>query len=159
MGRGKIKIKRIQNSSNRQVKKKAKEITVSLVIFDSSGKMHEYCSPGTKLGDILDRYHTESGKRLWDAKHENLSNEIDRIKKENDSMQIELRHLKGDDITSLPYKELKAIEEALENGLMSNWEKQVEIVRMRNKNEIMLEEETEEYKLLAYQLSSNVNSV
>ncbi|KAH1122972.1 hypothetical protein J1N35_006132 [Gossypium stocksii] len=65
MGRGKIEIKRIENSSNRQ----------------------------------------------------NLSNEIDRIKKENDNMQIELRHLKGEDITSLPYKELMAIEDALENGL------------------------------------------
>lgn len=27
------------------------------------------------------------------------------------------RHLKGEDITSLPYKELMAIEDALENGL------------------------------------------
>jgi len=62
MGRGKIEIKRIENASNRQVTyskrkngiiKKAKEITVlcdaqvSLVIFASSGRMHEYCSPST----------------------------------------------------------------------------------------------------------------
>ena len=60
MGRGKIEIKRIENSSNRQVTyskrrngiiKKAKEITVlcdakvSLIIINpSSGKMSEYCS-------------------------------------------------------------------------------------------------------------------
>ena len=59
MGKGKIEIKRIENSSNRQVTyskrkngiiKKAKEITVlcdakvSLIIFASSGKMSEYCS-------------------------------------------------------------------------------------------------------------------
>lgn len=63
MGRGKIEIKRIENTSNRQVTyskrkngiiKKAKEITVlcdanvSLVIYGSSGKMYEYCSPKTK---------------------------------------------------------------------------------------------------------------
>ena len=63
MGRGKIEIKRIENSSSRQVTyskrrngimKKAKEITVlcdakvSLIIFASSGKMQEYCSPSTK---------------------------------------------------------------------------------------------------------------
>lgn len=63
MGRGKIEIKRIENSSNRQVTyskrrngimKKAKEISVlcdaqvSVVIFASSGKMHEFCSPSTK---------------------------------------------------------------------------------------------------------------
>lgn len=62
MGRGKIEIKRIENSNNRQVTyskrrngiiKKAKEITVlceakvSLIIFGASGKMHEYCSPST----------------------------------------------------------------------------------------------------------------
>ncbi|KHG18901.1 Floral homeotic PMADS 2 [Gossypium arboreum] len=85
MGRGKIEIKRIENSSNRQVTyskrrngimKKAKEITVlcdakvSLIIFASSGKMHEYCSPSTKLIDILDQYQKTSGKKLWDAKHE-----------------------------------------------------------------------------------------
>ncbi|KAK5840381.1 hypothetical protein PVK06_009280 [Gossypium arboreum] len=142
MGRGKIEIKRIENSSNRQVTyskrrngimKKAKEITVlcdakvSLIIFASSGKMHEYCSPSTKLIDILDQYQKTSGKKLWDAKHENLSNEIDRIKKENDSMQIELRHLKGEDITSLPYKELMALEDALENGLTCVRAKQASI--------------------------------
>ncbi|KAK9167377.1 hypothetical protein Scep_002568 [Stephania cephalantha] len=91
MGRGKIEIKRIENSTNRQVTyskrrngimKKAKEITVlcdaevSLVVFSSTGKMSEYCSPSTT-------------------------------------------HLKGEDITSLHHKELMPIEEALQNGLAS----------------------------------------
>ncbi|XP_059629959.1 agamous-like MADS-box protein MADS9 [Cornus florida] len=103
MGRGKIEIKRIENSNNRQVTyskrrngimNKAKEIAVlcdsrvSLVIFARFGKMHEYCSPSTKLTDVLDQYQKQSGKRLWDAKHENVSNELDRIKKESDRMQI-----------------------------------------------------------------------
>ncbi|KAG5067511.1 hypothetical protein JHK86_011242 [Glycine max] len=85
MGRGKIEIKRIENSSNRQVTyskrkngilKKAKEISVlcdaqvSLIIFGVSGKMHEYISPSTTLIDVLDRYQRASGKTLWDAKHE-----------------------------------------------------------------------------------------
>jgi MADS-box transcription factor len=62
MGRGKIEIKRIENSTNRHVTyskrmngivKKAREISVlcdakvSLVIFSSSGKMKEFCSPST----------------------------------------------------------------------------------------------------------------
>ncbi|KAF5749065.1 PISTILLATA-like MADS-box protein-like [Tripterygium wilfordii] len=149
MGRGKIEIKRIENSSNRQVTyskrrngiiKKAKEITVlcdakvSLVVFASSGKMHEYCSPSTKLVDILESYHKQSGNRLWDAKHENLSNEIDGIKKENDSMQIELRHLKGEDISSLNHKELQVIEDVLEKGQANIRDKQDEIVTMLRKN-------------------------
>ncbi|KAL6963393.1 hypothetical protein U1Q18_045020 [Sarracenia purpurea var. burkii] len=77
MGRGKIEIKRIENLSNRQVTyskrrngimKKAKEITVlcdahvSLLIFASSGKMHEYCSPSTthlKGEDITSLHHKD----------------------------------------------------------------------------------------------------
>ncbi|GAB4844130.1 Agamous-like MADS-box protein mads9, variant 2 [Ancistrocladus abbreviatus] len=165
MGRGKIEIKRIENSSNRQVTyskrrngiiKKAKEITVlcdakvSLVIFASSGKMHEYCSPSTTVVDILDKYHKQSGKRLWDAKHENLSNELDRIKKENDNMQIELRHLKGQDITSLQYKDLMRIEDALENGLTSIRDRQMEIYKMHAKNERMLEEENKQLTYMVH---------
>nr|UDH08096.1 PISTILLATA-like protein [Argania spinosa] len=166
MGRGKIEIKRIENSSNRQVTyskrrngimKKAKEITVlcdaqvSLVIFGSSGKMHEYCSPSTTLTDILDKYHKKSGKRLWDAKHENLSNELDRIKKENDHMQIELRHLKGEEITSLNHKELMTIEEALENGLACVRHKQMEFFTMMQKNDKMLEDENKQLNFELHQ--------
>ncbi|KAH0469459.1 hypothetical protein IEQ34_001017 [Dendrobium chrysotoxum] len=143
MGRGKIEIKRIENSTNRQVTfskrrngimKKAKEISVlcdaqvSLVIFSSLGKMFEYCSPSTTLSKMLEKYQQNSGKKLWDAKHENLSAEIDRIKKENDNMQIELRHLKGEDLNSLNPKELIPIEEALQNGLTGVRDKQVTVL-------------------------------
>nr|AAT99429.1 PI-like MADS-box protein [Alpinia hainanensis] len=164
MGRGKIEIKRIENSTNRQVTfskrrngiiKKAREISilceaqVSVVIFSSSGKMSEYCSPSTTLPKILERYQTNSGEKLWDAKHESLSVEIERVKKENDNMQIELRHLKGEDLNSLYPKELIPIEEALQIGLTSVREKQMEIWKMHKKNEKLLEEEN---KQLTYML-------
>ncbi|KAF8030748.1 hypothetical protein BT93_D0052 [Corymbia citriodora subsp. variegata] len=115
MGRGKIEIRRIENTNNRQVTyskrrngiiKKAKEISVlcdahvAVVIFGCSGKMHEYCSPKASLVDILDQYHAQCGKRLWDAKHE-----------------MQLRHLKGEDVTSLNFKDLMVLEDVLENGL------------------------------------------
>ncbi|KAJ1703822.1 hypothetical protein LUZ63_003601 [Rhynchospora breviuscula] len=132
MGRGKIEIKRIENSSNRQVTfskrkngiiKKAREIsvlcdcTVSIIIFSSSGKHFEFCSPSTTLPALLEKYQNNSGKKLWDAKHESLSAEIERIRKENDNMQIELRHLRGEDINSLQPQELIAIEASLETGV------------------------------------------
>ncbi|VAH67214.1 unnamed protein product [Triticum turgidum subsp. durum] len=141
MGRGKIEIKRIENQSNRQVTfskrkngilKKAKEISVlcdaevGVVVFSSAGKLYDFCSPKTSLSRILEKYQTNSGKILWDEKHKSLSAEIDRIKKENDNMQIELRHLKGEDLNSLQPKELIMIEEALDNGLTSLHEKQME---------------------------------
>ncbi|KAJ4966255.1 hypothetical protein NE237_018104 [Protea cynaroides] len=156
MGRGKIEIKRIENPTNRQVTyskrktgimKKARELTVlceakvSLILYSSSGKMSEYCSPSTTLPEILDKYQKSTGKRLWDAKHEFLSKEIDRIKKENDRMQIELRHLEGEDINTLHHKELQIVEEALENGLTKVRAKEMEFLKMLKKNERMLEEE------------------
>lgn len=60
MARGKIQIKRIENTTNRQVTyskrrnglfKKANELTVlcdakvSIIMFSSTGKLHEYISP------------------------------------------------------------------------------------------------------------------
>uniref|UniRef100_K9LYY1 GLO-like protein 1 n=1 Tax=Iris fulva TaxID=92176 RepID=K9LYY1_9ASPA len=156
MGRGKIEIKRIENSTNRQVTfskrrngiiKKAREISVlceaqvSVVIFSNSGKLSDYCSANTSLPKILERYQLNCGKKLWDAKHENLSAQIDRVKKENDNMQIELRHLKGEDLNSLNPKELIPIEEALQNGLTSVQDKQMDYLRMLKKNERLLEEE------------------
>nr|QLJ83028.1 APETALA3-like protein 3_2a [Cymbidium faberi] len=63
MGRGKIDIKKIVNPTNRQVTyskrrlgimKKAMELTVlcdaqvSLIMFSSSGKLADYCSPSTE---------------------------------------------------------------------------------------------------------------
>nr|UXR27449.1 MADS transcription factor PI2 [Staphisagria picta] len=166
MGRGKIEIKRIENSTNRQVTyskrrngilKKAKEITVlcdaevSLVIFSSTGKMSEFVSPSTTLIKILDRYQRTSGRKLWDAKHEYLNSEIDRIKKENDSMQIELRHLKGEDLTSLNPKELIPIEDALQNGLSKVRAKQMEFWKMMKKNDRMLEEENKRLNFILHQ--------
>ncbi|KAM0946366.1 putative transcription factor MADS-MIKC family [Dioscorea sansibarensis] len=174
MGRGKIEIKRIENSTNRQVTfskrrngiiKKAREISVlcdaqvSVVIFSSSGKMSEYCSPSTSLSKMLEKYQQNSGRRLWDAKHENLSAEIDRVKKENDNMQIELRHLKGEDLNSLNPKELIPIEEALQNGLTNVRDKQMDFLKMLKKNERLLEEENKRlsYILHHQQLAMNGN--
>ncbi|XP_008805866.1 agamous-like MADS-box protein MADS9 isoform X2 [Phoenix dactylifera] len=174
MGRGKIEIKRIENSTNRQVTfskrrngiiKKAREISVlcdaqvSVVIFSSSGKMSECCSPSTTLPRMLEKYQLNSGKKLWDLKHENLNVEIDRIKKENDNMQIELRHLKGEDLNSLNPKELNLIEDALQNGLASVRGKQMEFLRKLKKNERLLEEENKHLTFLLHhqELAMNAN--
>nr|AMO12832.1 PISTILLATA-like MADS-box transcription factor PI-1 [Lithachne humilis] len=164
MGRGKIEIKRIENSTNRQVTfakrragilKKAREIgvlcdaEVGVVIFSSAGKLYDYCSPKTTLPRISEKYQTNSGKILWDEKHKSLSAEIDRVKKENDNMQIELRHLRGEDLNSLQPRELIAIEDALQNGQTNLRDKQMDHWRMHRRNEKLLEEE---HRLLAFRL-------
>ncbi|KAI4375148.1 hypothetical protein MLD38_013052 [Melastoma candidum] len=159
MGRGKIEIRRIENSNNRQVTyskrrngliKKAKEIAVlcdakvSVVILGSSGKMHDFCCPPNSLVNILDQYHTQSGKRLWEARHESLSGEVDRMKKENDNLQIKLRHLKGQDIASLNYRELMILEDGLENGLTCIRNQKDELMKTYRRNQKLLEEENRE---------------
>ncbi|XP_044450477.1 MADS-box transcription factor 4 isoform X2 [Triticum aestivum] len=165
MGRGKIEIKRIENSSNRQVTfakrraglvKKAREIgvlcdaEVGVVIFSSAGKLYDFWTPKTTLPRILEKYQTNSGKILWDEKHKSISAEIDRVKKENDNMQIELRHMKGEDVNSLQPKELIAIEEALTNGQTNLRDKMMDHWKMHRRNEKMLEEE---HKLLALRMT------
>nr|CAB3461434.1 unnamed protein product [Digitaria exilis] len=87
----------------------------------------------SRLSRILEKYQTNSGKILWGEKHKSLSAEIDRVKKENDNMQNELRpvHLKGEDLNSLQPRELIAIEEALQNGQTNLREKQANISFIR----------------------------
>ncbi|XP_065847219.1 floral homeotic protein PMADS 2-like [Euphorbia lathyris] len=156
MGRGKIEIKKIENVTNRQVTyskrkngiiKKAGEISVlcdaqvSLLIFSSSGKIHDYFSPNAPLAQFLEDYQNKTNNKLWDAEHESLKNEIDRIKKENDNMEIELRHLKGLDIGSMHYLELMDIERSLEQGLDGISKQRIELRRIMDENVENLEEE------------------
>ncbi|KAF3785797.1 MADS-box transcription factor 29 [Nymphaea thermarum] len=92
MGRGKIEIKRIENATNRQVTfskrrggllKKAHELAVlcdaqiGLIIFSSSGKMFEYCSPHSSMRQIIDRFKKASGTRIqeYDDKQNQLINQ------------------------------------------------------------------------------------
>ncbi|KAK4756204.1 hypothetical protein SAY87_006331 [Trapa incisa] len=106
------------------------------------------CFKKQVLADILEQYHRLSGKRLWDAKHENLSNEVDRIKKENDSLQNKLRQLKGEDITSLTHRELIALEDALEHGLSYVRNQESEVVKTHRRSQKMLEEENKELNFI-----------
>nr|BAC80251.1 MADS-box transcription factor [Houttuynia cordata] len=158
MGRGKIQIKRIENVNNRQVTyskrkrgiiKKAQEISVlcdahvSLVIFSTSGNMGVFCSPQTKVDQILSRYQQNTGNQLWDAKHEYLKQEVERIKKENDRLRIKLRHLKGEDITSLHHQELTEIEYTLEDGLANIRKKQMDCWNIHEKRIRAMEEDNQ----------------
>uniref|UniRef100_M0ZVL5 TDR6 protein n=1 Tax=Solanum tuberosum TaxID=4113 RepID=M0ZVL5_SOLTU len=91
MGRGKIEIKKIENSTNRQVTyskrrngifKKAKELTVlcdakiSLIMLSSTRKYHEYTSPNTTTKKMIDQYQSALGVDIWSTHYERTGEDM-----------------------------------------------------------------------------------
>ncbi|XP_020532212.1 MADS-box transcription factor 16 isoform X1 [Amborella trichopoda] len=151
MGRGKIEIKRIENPTNRQVTyskrrggiiKKAKELTVlcdaevSLIMFSSTGKFSEYCSPSTSTKKIYDRYQQVSETNLWDTHYEKMQRDLGNLKEESNRLRKLIRQKMGEDINELKYKELRDLEQNLEE-----WVK-----RIRDKKNHLVTNQTETCK-------------
>nr|AJP06275.1 DAL23 [Pinus tabuliformis] len=146
MGRGKIEIKRIENTTNRQVTfskrrsgllKKAHELSVlcdaelGLIIFSSTGKLFEYATATSSMRRIIERYQKASGARLFEFDNQHLYSEMTRMKNENEKLQTNLRHMMGEDLTSLTLSELHHLEQQLDVGANR--------VRSR-KNQLMLQQ-------------------
>ncbi|KAJ8498842.1 hypothetical protein OPV22_009394 [Ensete ventricosum] len=123
MGRGKIEIKKIENPTNRQVTyskrrtgimKKAKELTVlcdaqvSIIMFSSTGKFSEYCSPTTDTKKMYDRYQQVTGINLWSTHH---------LKEINRNLRREIRQRMGEGLDGLDMKELRGLEQNLDEAL------------------------------------------
>lgn len=130
MGRGKIEIKMIENTANRQVTfskrkggllKKAHELSVlcnaeiALIVFSNTGKLHDWSSSSMKK--VLEKYQkSDQGLGLMDYQQQQLLCEMKRITKENESLRARLRHVNGDDINSLKLPELFNLEQQLEEA-------------------------------------------
>ncbi|XWS24748.1 hypothetical protein CRYUN_Cryun27aG0010400 [Craigia yunnanensis] len=150
MGRGKIEIKRIENTTNRQVTfckrrngllKKAYELSVlcdaevALIVFSTRGRLYEYSN--NNIRSTIERYK----KACSDSSNTNTVTEINaqyyqqesaKLRQQIQMLQNSNRHLMGDSLSSLTAKELKQIENRLERG----------ITRIRSKKEIELENES-----------------
>ncbi|KAM7275030.1 hypothetical protein ACFE04_016896 [Oxalis oulophora] len=134
MGRGKIVIRRIDNSTNRQVTfskrrkgliKKAKELAilcdaeVGLMIFSSTGKLYEFASSSMK--SVNDRYvkqkdehqempNPESEVKFWQR-------EAAMLRQQLHNLQESHQQLMGEHLFGLTVKDLQDLENQLDMSL------------------------------------------
>ncbi|KAG5233139.1 MADS box transcription factor [Salix suchowensis] len=151
MARGKVQMKRIENSVHRQVTfckrrsgllKKAKELSVlcdaeiGVFIFSAHGKLYELATKGTMQG-LIERYMKCSrGGQPEPAAIEtqpdmDAKEEINKLKQEIEVLQKGLRYMFGGNAAEMSLDELIEIEKHLEI-----WIEQIRSIKM----EIMLKE-------------------
>ncbi|CAI9767036.1 unnamed protein product [Fraxinus pennsylvanica] len=163
MAREKIQIKKIDNTSARQVtfskrrkglSKKAKELSVlcdadvALIIFSSTGKLFEFASSSMK--DILEKYdlHTKNLEKLEQPSPELQlvgDSNYSRLSKEVTERSHELRCMRGEELQELSIEELQKLEISLETGLSRVIEKKgekimKEINQLQRKGKELMEE-------------------
>lgn len=134
MAREKIKIKKIDNITARQVTfskrrrglfKKAEELAVlcdadvALIIFSATGKLFEFAS--SSMNDILGKYKLHSSN-LEKTEQPSLELQLEnschvRLSKEVADRTHQLRQMKGEDLQGLNIEELQQLEKMLEAGL------------------------------------------
>ncbi|XP_021747859.1 MADS-box transcription factor 23-like isoform X2 [Chenopodium quinoa] len=133
MGRGKIVIERIDNSTSRQVTfskrrkgllKKSKELAilcdaeVGVIIFSSTSKLYEYSS--SSMTSVIERYN----KAKQEQHHMNSESELKFWRQEAEITRQQLqdlhesyRQLMGQKLSGLNIEELQSLEEQLEMSL------------------------------------------
>ncbi|KAF7071245.1 hypothetical protein CFC21_076621 [Triticum aestivum] len=137
MGRGRIEIKRIENTTSRQVTfckrrngllKKAYELSVlcdaevALIVFSSRGRLYEYSNNSVKA--TIDRYKkahacgSTSGVPLIEVNAQQYyQQEAAKLRHQIQMLQSTNKHLVGDSVGNLSLKELKQLESRLEKGI------------------------------------------
>nr|WAO97426.1 MADS-box transcription factor 22 [Lonicera japonica] len=135
MSRGKIEIKRIENTTNRQVTfckrrngllKKAYELSVlcdaevSLIVFSSRGRLYEYANNSVK--GTIERYKkacsdTPNAGSISEANAQFYQQEASKLRQQITHTQNQNRNMLGESLGSLNPKELKNLETKLEKGL------------------------------------------
>ncbi|GKU94320.1 hypothetical protein SLEP1_g7834 [Rubroshorea leprosula] len=134
-GRGKIEIKRIENTTNRQVTfckrrngllKKAYELSVlcdaevALVVFSSRGRLYEYANNSVR--GTIERYKkacadTSNSGSVAEANAQFYQQEAAKLRLQILSLQNTNRNMLGESLSSLTMKELKSLEGRLERGI------------------------------------------
>nr|VDD62283.1 unnamed protein product [Brassica oleracea] len=133
--RGKIEIKRIENTTSRQVTfckrrngllKKAYELSVlcdaevALVIFSTRGRLYEYANNSVK--GTIERYKKACSDAVnppsvTEANTQYYQQEASKLRRQIRDIQNSNRHIVGESLGSLNFKELKNLEGRLEKGI------------------------------------------
>nr|AJW29035.1 AGL11-like MADS-box protein [Pyrus pyrifolia] len=164
MGRGKIEIKRIENTTNRQVTfckrrngllKKAYELSilcdaeVALIVFSTRGRLYEY-SNNNSIRNIIERYkkacsESTGSTSVTEINAQYYQQESAKLRQQIQMLQNSNRHLMGDALSTLSVKELKQVENRLERGITRIRSKKHELllaeIEYFQKKEIELENE------------------
>nr|BAS04484.1 MADS box protein [Gentiana scabra] len=134
-GRGKIEIKRIENKTNRQVTfckrrsgllKKAYELSVlcdaevALIVFSSSGRLYEYANNSAK--GTIERYKKACGDStsagsVSEANIQFYQQEANQLRKNIRDIQSSNRHILGEGLDELSFKQIKNLEGRVEKGI------------------------------------------
>ncbi|KAF8007780.1 hypothetical protein BT93_K1700 [Corymbia citriodora subsp. variegata] len=150
-GRGKIEIKRIENTTNRQVTfckrrngllKKAYELSVlcdaevALIVFSSRGRLYEYANNSVRA--TIERYKKASSdssqpQSISEVNTQFYQQEASKLRRQIREIQLSNRHILGEGISDLNFKDLKNLESKLEKS----------ISRVRSKKNEMLFAEIE----------------
>ncbi|KAJ8562679.1 hypothetical protein K7X08_031131 [Anisodus acutangulus] len=142
MGRGKVEIKRIENTNNRQVTfskrrqgllKKAYELAilcdahVGVIVFSNTGKLYEFAS--SSMEHILARYNrAPESKEIVTAEPE-----VNAFRAEIAMLRRLQRRLMGEEIEGLNFKELQQLEHELTDGILVVKEKKIEELKRSSK--------------------------
>lgn len=180
MGRGKVVVRRIENSTSRQVTfskrrnglmKKARELgilcdaEVGVIVFSATGKHYEYASSSIK--SVIERYGKHNMKLVEDTQFnasdcENMwQKEVIRMKQEMKYLQHYNRQLMGTDLSTLSLKDLHQLEQLIDMSLRRVREKQDKILmdkleELNRKERLLYEKNMELHKTISKLESSSI---